>query len=105
MSIKYKGDYMKCEFKYCKHIDLVYHILNHMHVQNSSDLYSQKYVDSIQMNKKDGDINILEELRLLEVYYNDNFERLTIVNFLPFYSNTLEELKGMLKEARHLLFA
>lgn len=89
---------MKCVFKYCKHIDLIFHVLNHMRVMNPSDLYSQKYIRKIQEQKREGDINLLYEVQSLEDYYNNNYERLSIINFLPFYTNTLEELIEMLKK-------
>ena len=84
------------KFKYFKHIDLLFHVLAHIHVNNASDLFSQKYIDTIQKEKHLGDIDLSNEVKPLEQYYNNNFERLAMINFFPFYSNNLNELKQIL---------
>ncbi|NLC68809.1 MAG: hypothetical protein GX754_08560 [Clostridiaceae bacterium] len=87
---------MEVKFKYSKYIDLVFHVLAHMHVNNASDLFSQKYIGTIQKEKHPGDVDLPTEIRPLEQYYNNNFERLGMINFLPFYSDSLNELKQIL---------
>ncbi len=74
---------MKINFVYSEVTDLVFHFLAHMKVHNASDLYSEDYIRSMQL-EKNGDSDIVQETSLLESYYNDNFERLGVINFLPF---------------------
>lgn len=87
---------MKIEFKYFKHVDLVFHVLAHMHANNASNLFSQTYIDMVQEEKIESDFKLSNEVKGLEKYYNDNFERLMMINFLLFYSNNLVELKQIL---------
>ena len=83
---------MVIDFKYSMVYDLMFHILAHMNVENASNLYSKKYIDDINKIKKDGHDNIEEKLSFLAKYYNTNFERLGIINFLPFYCSSSKEL-------------
>ncbi len=80
------------DFKYGKHIDLLYHGLAHLHVHNASDLYSPAYIDFMK-RLRNSDWIIPASM---EGYYNENFERLSIINFLPFYSTGWDELRQML---------
>lgn len=86
---------MKVDFVYSQVSDLLFHFLAHMKVQNASNLYSQNYIDSLKP-EKNGDSNILQEASSLAQYYNDNFERLGIINFLPFYCSNLQSFKEVL---------
>ncbi len=81
---------MKVLFKYSLISDLVFHVLAHMNVNNASNLYSSKYIESFAPQSKS---SLLDKVSKLEGYYNDNFERLGIINFLPIYCNSLESLK------------
>jgi hypothetical protein len=84
---------MIIEFKYQKHIDLIFHVLAHFKVNNASDLFSQTYIDKMQLERKSKPLII--PTKIID-YYNQNFERLAIINFLPFLSNDYNELKKSL---------
>jgi len=86
---------MKFEIKYSKHIDLIFHVLAYLKVNNASDCYSKKYIDKIAKLKSKSDYDIAQNINLLQEYYNDNFDRLGMINFLPFYSDSFEELKDI----------
>lgn len=83
---------MRIDFKYEKHIDLIYHTLAHFHVDNASNLYLPAYVDWMK-EIRNCDLTIPVEM---ENYYNENFDRLSIINFLPFYSTDLDNLIQLL---------
>ncbi len=84
---------MNIDIKYSKHIDLVFHVLAYMRVNNASDCFEQSYIDIMKKEKTNFDFDLLAEIKALEKYYNDNFERVILINFLPFYSNSFDELK------------
>ena len=67
---------MRIDFKYEKHIDLIYHTLAHFHVDNASNLYLPAYVDWMK-EIRNCDLTIPVEM---ENYYNENFDRLSIIN-------------------------
>lgn len=73
--------------------DLVYHVLAHMQVPNASNLYSAEYVKKIQEEKKDGVAALPDALQSLQAYYLQHFDRLGMINFLPFENADLLELK------------
>ena len=83
---------MIVQFTYSMIYDLIYHILAHMKVNNASDLYSENYIHRISETKngKGNDLN-QKVLHLLN-YYNKNFERLGIINFLPCYCSSIQDL-------------
>lgn len=83
---------MMIEFKYSVVYDLMYHILAHMKVENASNLYSESYIFKISKAKNGRYDNIEKVISDLAVYYNMNFDRLGIVNFLPFYCSSVDEL-------------
>ena len=83
---------MQIEFKYKKHIDLIYHILAHFHVDNASNLYLPAYIDFMK-EIRNGELTISKQM---ENYYNNNFNRLSVINFLPFYSTDWDNLKQLL---------
>lgn len=84
---------MRISFKYSLISDLVFHVLASMHVNNASNLYSRKYIESFIPSIESG---LLHKVSKIENYYNDNFERLCMINFLPIYCNNLESLSGAL---------
>ncbi len=84
---------MKISFKYSLISDLVFHVLAYMHVNNASNLYSRKYIESFTPSIE---LSLLAKVSKIEDYYNDNFERLCMINFLPIYCNNLESLNGVL---------
>lgn len=92
MEVKVKC--VKVEFVYSPFYDLVYHFLAYMHVDNASDLYSRPYIERIQTAKADRDDTLCREAARLGPYYNRNFERLGLLNFLPFYYPDFASLKN-----------
>ena len=88
---------MKIEIKYSKHFDLIFHVLAYLKVNNASNLYSEEYISRMGMEKQkqNFEYDIILNVNLLQEYYNDNFERLTLINFLPFYSNSFKEMKDI----------
>lgn len=85
---------MNIDFIYQKHIDLVFHILAHIKVSNPSDLFSESYIKEMSAAIKDDEISF--PLSAVD-YYNQNFYRLGIINFLPFFSQNIEELIQLLR--------
>ncbi len=87
---------MMIHFQYSVICDLVYHILTHMKVENASNLYSEDYINLISKSKNETESLLCKEVEKITEYYNDNFERLGIINFLPCYCFALEELQNAL---------
>lgn len=82
------------EFKYSVVQDLMYHILAHMKVENASNLYSETYIDNVNKIKNGRYDSITEVVSHLSNYYNENFERLGVINFLPFGHSSVQGLIG-----------
>ena len=76
------------EFRYNKQADLMYHVLAHIKVANASDLYSAAYAEAMQQIRK----RELVVPKTIETYYHQHFQRLAVIQFLPFYSATLAQL-------------
>jgi len=91
-----KDEKLETNFIYSKHIDLVFHVLAYLKVNNASDLYDAEYINKISLEKRDLEYNIIPKIISLQEYYNANFRRLTMINFLPFYCNDFDELKNTL---------
>ena len=72
-------------FIYSKCVDLVYHVLAYMQVCNDSNLYSEKYICEFETYRKASGFSydLKHAVTKIQQYYNQNFERLGIVNFLP----------------------
>ena len=85
---------MIIEFKYSVVQDLMYHILAHMKVENASNLYSEAYIDNVNIIKNGKFDNITEAVSHLSNYYNENFERLGVINFLPLVCPSVQDLIG-----------
>lgn len=83
---------MKIEFMYSPAYDLMYHILAHMEINNASNLYSEEYIDQIKQAKAGQYADLIAELAPLTAYYNENFDRLAMINFLPFYCSDVNAL-------------
>lgn len=83
-------------FRYLPHADLVFHVLAHMRVQNPSDLFSPVYIQNIQPVRKLASFDLSAEIKRLEDGYNRDFQRLGIINFLPFFCEDLPELESLL---------
>ena len=86
---------MEIVFRYFKYADLMFHVLAHMRVNNASNLYSGEYIDrfSEYRHSISSLVDLESEIVGLEKYYNDNFERLAIINFLPLYEDYSEFAK------------
>lgn len=92
---------MKIEIKYNKYFDLIFHVLAYLKVNNASNLYNKEYINKIAIEKQNFEYNIIPNIDLLEEYYNINFERLMLINFLPFYCNSFEEIKNIFFNCNH----
>jgi len=77
-------------------MDLVYHALAYLKVDNASDCYCPNYISKIAVEKRDFDYDIAPNIELLREYYNRNFQRLAAINFLPFFCDSFDEMKDML---------
>ena len=88
---------MIIEFKYSVVQDLMYHILAHMKVENASNLYSETYIDNVNKIKNGRYDSITEVVSHLSNYYNENFERLGVINFLPFEHSSVQGLIGAIE--------
>ncbi len=84
---------LNIQFKYAKHIDLVFHVLAHMQVNNASDLYSQEYIDKFKLLRNNKELFIPYDI---VEYYNIHFNNVGMINFLPFYSKDFDELKHLI---------
>lgn len=87
---------MQVEFQYNYVFDLVYHMLAHMQVNNPSNLYSEEYVEKIRAEKKEKFPDIAADMAGLAGYYNENFNRLGMINFLPYGCPDINALKYMI---------
>ncbi len=67
------------------YIDLLYHALAHMQVNNASNLYSEAYIREASAAMPSAKA-LREKMAALEAYYNEHFERLVPIGFLPFYA-------------------
>jgi len=89
---------MQMEFTYSYIFDLAYHALAHMQVNNPSNLYSEEYISMIREAKGEQFEDITEPMSQLAEYYNAHFERLYMVNFLPFGCPNMDALKYMVEQ-------
>lgn len=78
--------------------DLVLHALAHMHVNNASNLYSEKYISIINEEKgtRNFPIDLEKNMEHLSIIYDLGFERLALVNFMPFFVQDLSTLNHAL---------
>lgn len=85
---------MKLPILYTWHRDIVFHVLTHMKVENASNIFNETYVEEVKQEKKRLGFtdNLLDQLENLIDYYMKHFERLAIINFIPFMTNSFEEL-------------
>lgn len=79
-------------YNWCK--DIVFHVLTHMKIENASNIFNETYVHEISQEKRKLGIsnNLPSQLDNLTDYYIAHFERLSIINFIPFMINSFEEL-------------
>ena len=66
----------------------------YLKVDNASDLYDEKYIIEMAKEKTGFAYNLIPAVNSLQKYYNENFERLMMINFLPYYYNDYEEMKN-----------
>ena len=92
---------MQIEFIYPKHYDLIFHVLAYFKVNNASDLYDESYIAKMAEEKQGFLYDIQPVARALQGYYNENFERLMLINFLPYYSNDYDDMKNNFLECDH----
>ncbi|WP_461251217.1 hypothetical protein, partial [Treponema sp. R8-4-B8] len=91
-----KGDeILEINIKYLKHFDLVFHVLAYLKVDNASNLYSDEYIEKMAIEKQNFAYDIIPHINSLKDYYNNNFNRLSLINFLPFYSKDFNDLKNI----------
>lgn len=83
---------MIIKYNYSVVQDLMYHILAHMKVENASNLYSEAYINNVNRVKNGRYDSIAEVVSHLSNYYNENFERLGVINFLPFICSSVQDL-------------
>ncbi len=87
-------------FIYSKCVDLIYHVLAYMQVCNASNLYSEKYICEFEKYRRTSEFSFDLRCTAAEIqqYYNQHFERLGIVNFLPLAQpdESFEEMKKRL---------
>ncbi|GKU27499.1 hypothetical protein CFOLD11_43260 [Clostridium folliculivorans] len=75
------------EFEKSFHADLIYHLFAHMNlIDNASNLFDKEYIEHIKylkfrMNKEH---YLEEELYDLTDKYLNRFERLSMLNFIPY---------------------
>ena len=79
---------------YAWYKDIVFHVLTHMKVKNASNVFNDIYVQEIRQEKKRFGItdDLIGRLEALTDYYMKHFERLATINFIPFITNSFEEL-------------
>jgi hypothetical protein len=82
--------------RFSKAFDLVFHALAHMKVDNASNLYNADYAASMSKQKQTEGFayDISSALSEICCYYNANFERLGMINFLPFYCTDYNDMKN-----------
>ena len=85
---------MKFEFVYSRHFDLIFHVLAYFDVPNASNLYDVHYIEKMAYEKAGFEYDITLAIAPLQDYYNKNFERLMLINFLPYYCNSYDEMKN-----------
>lgn len=82
-------------FRYSQVFDLVCHTLAYMPVNNPSNLYSRSYIQ--KMLAEGVGEGLEKKLESLQPYYQAHFDRLCMINFLPFCCDTLDELVQLLE--------
>lgn len=79
------------ELRISSSIDLMYHGLAHLPLNNPANLYSKAYLERCGSSKQLG-----ERLESLAPWYSAHFERLCSVGFLPFSAPDWEATKKLL---------
>ncbi|MEO3946064.1 hypothetical protein [Gorillibacterium sp. CAU 1737] len=84
------------QFLYSMHVDLVYHALTYLKVDNASNGYCPDYIEKMALEKTSLPYSMEEAMHSLQEYYNAHFQRLIMINFLPFQCTHYEEMKQLL---------
>ncbi|MCL2404878.1 MAG: hypothetical protein FWC92_04940 [Defluviitaleaceae bacterium] len=84
---------MKVDFVYSRHYDLIFHVLSHIKVENASDLYDEQYIKDIAREKNGPVYDVITAAQTIQDYYNSNFERLGVINFLPYFCDSYDAMK------------
>ena len=92
---------MNIEYIYLKHYDLIFHAMAYFKVNNASNLYDENYISKMEAEKAGFTYDIARAASTLQEYYNENFERLMIINFLPYYCKDYDEMKNGLLHYQH----
>jgi len=92
---------MILEIEHSRHFDLLFHALAYLQVDNASNLYCEEYIAQMGITKRRFGYDIQPNIKLLQAYYNANFERLALINFLPYFSEGFEDMKGLLAHCQH----
>lgn len=79
---------MNIEYKYNCFSDLVFYLMAHMKVDNASDNYDEDFI--FKMKDIFGEMPYISDS--ITKYYNNNFERLAQINFVPVLANNKNEL-------------
>ena len=74
--------------------DLIFHVLAYLKVNNASNLYDEHYIEKMKREKAGFTYDMKPVIDSLQNYYNENFERLMLINFLPYYCNDYDEMKN-----------
>jgi hypothetical protein len=62
-------------------------------VDNASNLYDEMYIEKMNNEKIGTKYDIIPNIDKLQDYYNNNFDRLGVINFLTFYCNDYNDMK------------
>ena len=84
---------MNIEYIYLKHYDLIFHVMAYLKVDNASNLYDEKYIAKMAVEKTGFAYDLTPAVSVLQEYYNENFERLMWINFLPYYCDDYDDMK------------
>jgi len=90
------------EISYTQLADLVFHVLAYMKVNNASNLYDEAYIERMTIEKTGFEYDMIPHIERLQEYYNQNFERLAIVNFMPFYVGSIQDLRNRLSNFQNI---
>lgn len=98
IGVKERGNNMKLFVQYAWHVDIVFHVLTHMKVDNASNLFNAEYVEDIRKEKERQGIadTLLNQVGNITDYYIKHFDRLAVINFVPFITYSLGELSEKL---------
>ena len=78
--------------KNCLQADVVYHLLTHMDLRgNPSNLFDGLYIEKMRKIRLPETLALLNKMGSLQDYYEQNFARLAVINFFPFYTSGIDD--------------